>query len=484
MTQQIYGRPSDGWVGDVIPFAHGDRVQLFFLHDRRDPQRPGTSWNLYTTEDFATLDYQGVSLPHGSVDDQDLNAYTGSLVEADGVVHLFYTGQNPAFLAAGTDEPAQVVMHATSTDGLQTWTKHPDHAFGAPDGYEPGDWRDPFVFRPEPDGPWQMLVAGRFSTGPHRRRGVIARLVSDDLAEWKPADPFWAPDRYVMHECPEVFELGGWWYLVYSEFTDSFVTRYRMSRSPFGPWSVPPRDSIDGRALYAAKSVEHRGHRYFAGWIPTKQDEHDDGHWQWAGDLAVHQAVQHADGTLGFRMPTALRDTFDIATTPGFEPVLGAWALSGDGVRATRPDGYAVAVGAETPQQFLLELDVEIGADTTECGVLLRASADGDEGYAVRLEPRAGRLVFDRWPRKRTGPAQWQVSGDIAHQVELERRVEIAPGRHHLTVVVDGTACIAYLDDEVAMSARIYDRRDGCLGLFVGEGDVAFTGISIATRQQ
>jgi len=482
MPNPVFFRPTQGWVGDVVPFAHGDRVNLFFLHDRREPSQPGTSWNLYTTQDFGSYEYHGVSLPHGSVGDQDLNAYTGSIIDDDGVVHLFYTGQNPAMLAPGASEPAQVVMHATSTDGMRTWVKHPDHAFGAPDGYEPADWRDPFVFKPEADGPWHMLVAARFDSGPERRRGVIAGLVSDDLVEWKPSDPFWAPNRYFMHECPEVFAIGEWWYLVYSEFSDRFVTHYRMSRSPFGPWQVPPRDSIDGRGLYAAKSVEHRGSRYFAGWIPTREGEHDDGAWEWAGHLAVHEATQAGDGTLGFRMPAALRASFNDNATPDFRSVLGEWSGSGGDRQLSTPDGYGVTVATETPEQFVLDMVVEIGEDTTECGVLLRASADGEQGYVVRLEPRAGRMVFDRWPRKRTGTAQWQFSGDISQQVELERLVAIEPGPHRLSVLVDGTACIAYLDDVVAMSARMYDRRGGGLGLFVGEGAVAFTDVSVATR--
>jgi beta-fructofuranosidase len=141
-----------------------------------------------------------------------------------------------------------------------------------------------------------------------------------------------------------------------------------------------------------------------------------------------------------------------------------------------------VAVSPDAPEQFLLELTIEIGAGTTECGVILRASADGDEGYVVRLEPRVGRMVFDRWPRKHTGLGQWQISGDISHEVELERPIEIKPGRHRLSVLVDRTVCVAYLDDKVAMSARMYDRPKGGIGHFVGEGAATFTDVSIATR--
>ena len=49
----------------------------------------------------------------------------------------------------------------------------------------------------------------------------------------------WDPHRFITQECPEIFRMGRWWYLVYSEFTDRFTTRYRISRSPDGPWTAP-----------------------------------------------------------------------------------------------------------------------------------------------------------------------------------------------------------------------------------------------------
>ncbi len=482
-TDPIFLRPPDGWVGDVIPFAKDDRVYIFFLNDRRDPSKAGTSWDLYTTKDFASYEYHGVSLPHGRAADQDLNAYTGSVVESDGIAHVFYTGVNPEYLARGTGEPAQVVMHATSVDGMQTWTKHFDHSFGAAAGYKASDWRDPFVFRPDPNGPWHMLLAARSDSGPARRDGLIAQCVSDDLVSWKVVDPFWSPHLYITHECPEVFSIGEWWYLVYSEFSERFATRYRMSRSPFGPWTVPVQDSIDGRAFYAAKSVEHRGARYFAGWIPTREGDTDDGPWQWAGDLAVHEAVQSSDGTLDFRMPSQLRASFPRRSTPKFRGVLGDWRSTEAGWQVAVPDSYGVIVADDVPDQCLIELNIDISAGTVHCGLILRSSADGEEGYVVRLEPRVGRMVFDRWPRKRTGRGQWQISGDISHLVELERPIEIAPGRHRMSVLLDGTACVAYLDDKIAMSSRMYDRRGGALGQLVAEGAAAFTDVSVSTRQ-
>jgi beta-fructofuranosidase len=298
-----------GW-GDLIPFEHDGEFWLFYLHEVRSDPKPGTAWNLVTTKDLIQFQDQGVSLPHGTDADLDFNAYTGSiLVDESGVHHLFYTGQNPNNL--GTDGlPLQLVMHATSTDGMRTWVKHPELTFGAPAGYESGDWRDPFVFRDEAAGQWRMLIAARHSEGPERRRGVIAQCTSKDLMTWEYTEPFWDPRRYITHECPDVFSWGDWWYMVYSEFSENFTTRYRMAKSPDGPWTVPARDSIDGRAFYASKTAERDGRRFFFGWIASKEGNSDDGAWQWAGTMAVLEARQNPDGTLAFGFADELVDSF------------------------------------------------------------------------------------------------------------------------------------------------------------------------------
>jgi beta-fructofuranosidase len=481
VTKRVFEKPADAWVGDVIPFAHQGRAELYYLHDARDPLRPGMGWHRYETVDFASFTYAGEAIPQGAEDSPDLNVYTGSVVESEDVLHAFYTGFNAAFHEPGYGA-RQLVMHASRRSGQCDWTKHPEHTFGAPAGYEPLDFRDPYVFRPEPGQPWHLLVIARRAQGADRRRGVILEYVSDDLAVWSFEGEFWAPNRYVAIECPEVFRVDDRWYLVYSEFSDTFATRYRVGPTAHGPWSVPERDTVDGRAFYAAKSLELDGLRYFAGWIPTKTGETDDGAWEWAGSLAVHEARTLADGSLAFRMPSALRTSFSRRHPTEWRPVVGQWDETATGLAGTAPDGLAAAATGPLPDQYLLEARIEVDPGTVECGVVLRASADASEGYLLRLEPRRNRLVFDRWPRRRTGPAQWQISGDVPFVAELERPLGPSGGRYDLTVVVDGTCCVAYVNDEVALSARIYDHRTGGLGLFVGDGSATFTEVSIATR--
>lgn len=469
-ASDVFFVPPGAWVGDVIPFRHLGRFWLFYLYEARDDR--GMPWALVSTTDFVHFHDHGVVLPSGGEDAPDFNAYTGSVVIDGDRAHLFYTGHNPNRL--GPDgRPEQVVLHATGDPDLITWHRQPDFVVRPPAGYETADWRDPFVFRAGADQEWRMLISARHDTGPDRRRGVIAQLTSTDLETWRPAEPFWDPGRYLALECPDVFRIGDWWYLVYSEFSESFTTRYRLARDPDGPWLVPESDTVDGRAYYAAKTVGDGDRRFLCGWIATREGDADDGAYQWAGTMSILEIRQRPDGTLAFGLPPELTATFATALPSALaEPR-----------RLAAPDGLAVAVDeADLPGTARVTARFAWQEPITECGLLLRTDDAGETGYRLRLEPRRGRVVLDRWPRPRTGDEQWQLSGDVPYAIELERPCPLSPGDHTIELIMDNTVLVAVIDDAVVLSARLYDHRTGRLGVFAGEGTVVVSDVSVTTR--
>ena len=130
----------------------------------------------------------------------------------------------------------------------------------------------------------------------------------------------------------------------------------------------------------------------------------------------------------------------------------------------------------EMPAECLIEATVTFAPGLTNCGLLLRASDDLESYYQVRLEPAKNRVVLDRWS------PQFSIT-TTNPPFMLERRVVLAPDRPlKVQLLVDGTALVVYVDDQVALSGRIYDRRTGALGLFVTEGEARFDRIRMATR--
>jgi beta-fructofuranosidase len=474
----IFYRPLDGVAADFIPFYWQGNYHLFYLKDYRDVPGHGEGtpyWHI-VTRDFVHFEDWGEAIARGSRDAQDMMVSTGCVLEHDGVFHIFYTGQNYHFAEFGV--PTQGGMHATSLD-LRTWTKQDEPIFYAPtDAYEKDDWRDPFVFWNAEAQEYWMLLAARKRTGPKRLRGCTAVASSSDLHHWQVREPLWDPDEYYTHECPDLFHVGEWWYLLYSTFSERCVTHYRISHSLDGPWLAPANDTLDARAFYAAKSAcGDDGRRYLFGWLATREGDKDSGNWQWGGDLVVHEVVQCADGRLAVRPPEMVLAAFGQAVpgdTP--RPILGQWQVRDDGTIATESVGrHAIVTLGPMPEECLVSTRLVYDAGTASCGLVLRADDSYDAYYQIRLEPANQRLVVDRWPRPGDQPFM------------LERPLPLTAGVPvTLKVIASGTNLVVYasLDESewVALSCRMYDQTAGQWGLFVTEGKAGFASPSLRVR--
>ncbi len=464
-------KPDDGWCGDFIPFYWQGEYHLFYLKDFRDVAKHGEgySWYHVVTKDFVHFTDYGEVLARGTIFEQDFFSSTGSVIFAEGKFHIFYHGQNHYWQEAG--RPGQAIMHAVSDD-LYAWKKIPEHTFGAPlDRFEPHDWRDPFVFWNEEAGEYWMIVAARVKEGPSRRQGCSGLCTSTDLVRWEVKEPFYAPDMYFTHECPDVFRMGDWWYLLFSEFSDACVTRYRMSHSVNGPWITPEVDTFDGRAFYAAKTAAGENGRYLFGWNPSQTGNKDYNDWNWGSNLVVHELVQNLDGTLGVRIPENVRKFFATQQPVHFNKGFKSPLPLSEKVQLEGSGSFRCLSAGWLPETALIEATAVFTDPTKGFGVMLRTSEDFEAGYYARVEPLRGRLVFDAWPRR----------GDYPFMVELERPIHVQQGKPvQMTIYVDGSICEVYLDNQVAMSARMYNHLVGNWGLFVSEGSVSFTDIRLS----
>ena len=237
---RLFGfKPDDGAAaGDAMPFHWNGEWHVFYLKPGLGawgyPDRTRNSMAHIVSRDL--VDWK--VLPdafgpgeRGSVDGDGV--WTGSVIEHEGTYHFFYTGYSR------DHANPQRICHATSTD-LVHWTKDPSNPLFGPDPrwYEPIDWRDPFIYRDEASGRFTMLIAARENEGPTLRRGCIAIATSADLKTWQVDKPLWTPRVTHVMECPELFRLGDYWYLVFSRYSEQAQTVYRVSRSSHGPWET------------------------------------------------------------------------------------------------------------------------------------------------------------------------------------------------------------------------------------------------------
>ncbi len=461
---------------DVIPYYENGEFKLFYLCDHRDisVHGEGCPWCLITTKDLVRFQDFGPVLPRGGAEEQDLYVFTGCCIRAGEEYIIFYTGHNPHLKEKGL--PEEKILRAVSRD-LVHWRKDKDFVLAAPPWLEMHDFRDPFVFYDEERREYGMLIAGRVKNGdPSSARGATVLARSRDLTHWEvDKTPFYAPHAYYTHECPDLFRIGDRWYLLFSEFTDKIVTTYRMSHSPYGPWTAPRVNNFDGHAFYAAKSVSDGRRRILFGWNCIKQDERDDGAWQWGGTIIPHEIVQLPDGTLGVKCPEEIAAQYGQEVALAVKRTMGGVA-AGQGDYALGSEGRSLCMLGRMPENGKIELTFNASSDCGDFGVLLRADEGADCYYAVKFEPRFNRVAMDRQPR----------ADNTRHmEPETERYCPIVPGEENkLLILFEGSVLEVYINDRVAMSARMFDRKEGDLGIFTHNTSVNFQNVKLYRQEE
>ena len=477
--KNIFYKPKDGWVGDTIPFAHDGKFYIYYLHDERkgntqDEYGYRTSWNLLITEDGVNIKDCKVVLPVGEYDDADYACYTGSVIEGnDGQFHMFYTAQNnynPKYHRDG--KPLQYVAHAISTD-LINWEKLPELTFGADESiYEPFDWRDPFVFYNEDEKCFDMLLAARLRGASEKNGGCVGLCRSYDLIHWEAKEPFYNPESYMTHECPDLFKLGNKWYLVYSTFSEKFVTHYRMSDKLSGPWTSPIEDTFDGRALYAAKTAQVGDKTLAFAWVPTKRGESDFGQYEWGGNFIAHEIDQTTDNKLTVKPADGLINMFNKEAVN--ERINKVEIENFEGEKS-----YVINGMKET---CMIEAVIEFSEGVRSFGIGLRQDSVLANGYYLRFEPFYNRIVADMWPRRISGVNQWYVDGDKPFMIELERPFDyksLKDNKVHIRVVADGSIICLYVNNTTALTMRAYNMKRTNWGFFVKDGSIRVSDIHL-----
>ena len=444
-------------MADVIPFSAGNELALFYLHDWRE-FRPsgipaeGTAWRLLKTGDLFSFEELGETICQGNRSSQDYYAFTGCVIRARGGYVIFYTGHNPYL----TDTPKEAILRAWSED-LVHWEKDRTFRLAAPEGYEPDDFRDPFVWYDEETHFYNMLLAARIGRG--KRDGITALARSRDLDTWEFKEPFYSPNAYYTHECPDYFDLEGRSYLLFSEFTDRRVTQYRIYD---GAWSFPAGGDgqLDGRAYYAAKTALLNGKRYAFGWVPTKEGCDDAAPWQWGGTLVAHELRKGPGGSLECHFPSILKSRFSQRIFSAAEIEAGK---SGNlSIRVLLP---------ALPESCLISADICADEKTREAGFALRNDEELDFRYTYTFNLFTGMLEFRPLPQK-----EWAY----ADFVGVSRKAPLIPRKtRHVDIVVDGDVCVLY-SEGIALSSRMNQNAARGLAVFALDGTTTFKNVTVA----
>lgn len=455
-----------GYIGDVMPFFDNGKFHLFFLHDAKTkPAGEGFhDIHSFETSNFTDYTYNGRMIPYGTSSQPDFAVGTGAVVKAGSIYYYYYTGHN-AIASFLQNNPRESVLLATSTD-LKTWTKQPAFKITAPAGYYDFEFRDPHVFYNETDSKYWMLVSAQTDA----RKAVVLKFTTSDPAtgNWAVEGPIYTstdPENYIMLECPDLFKMGSYWYLSFSEnWSDNTGTHYRMSTSPNGPWIKPANDRLDGSYLYAAKTVSDGTKRYLIGWTARKTPESNNGGKDWAGNLVTHEIVQNSDGTLGAKQPDFVSSVFKTNAALTLKSSSGAASLSGSNLTLGAAASVATFENLKSANQITFGLKTGNSGST---GVILSHNPESGSGVKIAFEPSNGRLA-----------AYTMVNGEDNFANAYPFTFD-ASQTYQVKITTSNNVCTVYVNDKIAFSNRIYNVNATKWSIFgVGEQS-SYTNINI-----
>lgn len=482
-----YYNPAIGRCGDPMPFYDqkaGDFKVLYLQeYTNNMTYRFHPIWGVSTT-DGCNYQSLGEVLPVGANDyQQDAALGTGCCYynEKDGLYYIYYTGHN------GNSKYREAVMRATSTD-FKTWTRDELWQLNGPDyGYSATDFRDPQIFVAE-DGLYRMIMSTRPVSGGDPK---FAEFRSSDMKTWEHVGAFnmiW--DR--MLECPDIFKMGDYWYLVYSESYKASWSRkvkYMMATSwealkacfndPGANWPKDGKEGIlDSRGFYAGKTASNGTDRYIWGWCPFRSggDIHEmntnvgagDGNEpNWSGALVCHKIIQHADGTLTVGEVPAMaskynqQQSLNVMASNGYNN----GTLSGD-------DAYVLynRLGAHNH----ISLTVKTSNNWDKFGISLVRGTDSKKYYTMVFNPEN-----ENW-RKVNFEQEGEEGKGFVEGIDSYGFSRPDDNIYKIDIYTDNSVMVMYVNDNVCYTNRIYGIQKNCWSINNYGGSVTVSDVKVS----
>ncbi|MBR1929461.1 MAG: DUF4975 domain-containing protein [Paludibacteraceae bacterium] len=472
-----YYKPYIGYVGDPMPFFDpvDKSFKILYLQEHR-PNIAGTYhpfWGVQTN-DVANYTSLGEVLATGARAEQDAALGTGCVVynEKQKLYYIFYTANRDQPKAG---EDAQVIMYATSPD-FKTWTKYPLFRLrGVEYGYSSSDFRDPVVWQSEEDELWHMLISTKVGG-----KGNLAEFTSSDMKTWEHKGIFmpmmW--DRF--YECPDIFKMGDWWYLVYSEmsagvdgggnaktwgrrvqyFKGKTIDELKATTAgDAGIWPDDHNGYLDSRAFYAAKTASDGTNRYIWGWCPTREGNDNtktnaDSEPQWAGSLVAHRLIQHEDGTLTLGEVPAIKQKYSQ------NKEVKSMKQSEQGVtiagKSYTMAAYSYVLFNRLDFHNHLSMTVTTESASDKFGISFVRGTDSKKYYTIVVNPEGDTQ------RKINFEEEGEEGMGFIEAIDSYLFTTPADNVYHIDIYTDNSVFVLYINNILAYTNRIYGIQHNC----------------------
>lgn len=459
----LYYKPYVGCVGDPMPFY--DPVEQNFKVMYLQDFRPNPAYTYHPiwcveTEDCSSYTSMGELISCGSEKELDAALGTGSTIYHEGVYYTFYTAHSPSpSITSGINE---AVMLATSTD-FETWTKDRSVIIYAGNEYSNADFRDPFVFRGD-DNIFHMLVSTK-----RDGKGVLAEYTSTDLRNWTSAGVFMTMmwDRF--YECPDLFKMGDWWYLVYSEQHDAVRrVQYFKGRTidelkactanDAGIWPDAHEGFLNGRGFYAGKTASDGVDRYIWGWCATKAGNVSTGNFDWGGALVAHKLCQNPDGTLYTTEVPAIANYFG----------------NGSAIADVTLSGEESHLFPRLKTRNRIAFTVTASSANDRFGISLARGSDSESYFTLMVNPESETI-------RKINLEEEGGAGFIGNNDSYVFPTP-ADNVYNVVIVTDNSVVSLYINDVLTYTNRIYNVAKNCWSINSYGADITVSNINVSSK--
>ncbi|ENI4799284.1 glycoside hydrolase family 32 protein [Klebsiella michiganensis] len=444
--------PPAGWMNDPngLIWFKGE-CHAFYQHHPMSENQGLMHWGHATSQDMLHWQHELIALSPGEEYDRD-GCFSGSAVDDNGVLSLIYTGHVCVVDDGENSIIREVQCLATSHDGIHF--EKQGVVLTPPE--EIMHFRDPKVWRE--DNAWWMVLGARDTAD----RGMVLLYRGESLKNWEPKGILAqdvAGESY-MWECPDFFQLGKYYYLMFSpqglqaqgySYRNLFQAGTLEGKwAPDSPFELTRTfEELDyGHDFYAPQSfLTEDGRRVMMAWMnmwespmPTKREG-------WTGCLTLPRELFERNGRL------CQRPVREIQMLRGSHQPIESSVFSNS------------LVLMDNVHRVELEITWDIGESKAEhYGIRL-----GD-GMRLYIDNQCSRLVLWRYYPDE-GLNSWR-------SIALPSHLELT-----LRVFIDTSSVEVFVNDgEMTMSSRIYpspdDRR---LEIYSAHGQAAVTGGAIWT---
>lgn len=323
MTHSIHLKAPSNWINDPNGFIYYKGLyHLFYQHFPYEPRWGRMHWGHAVSSDLVHWEHQRIALFPSKYDDRS-GCYSGSALEHEGRLYLYYTGmryleENPEDInLCFNNQSVSSQMLITSEDGFKIDNIRDKRRVIAPvENPEVGDkkdTRDPKAWRGEKG--WYMILGSRTPD----REGKVLFYKSSDLENWEFAGSARKNKSWgTMWECPDYFQVGGQGILMLSpmkilndgvnapnqsvwapaDFCEETCTMEIGDEYQFFDW---------GLDLYAPQStLDQEGRRIVTAWARMPRPVDD----SWSGMFCIPRVVEAARGHVYFRPHPYVKQAF------------------------------------------------------------------------------------------------------------------------------------------------------------------------------